>query len=120
MFVYHKDTDILFPNRVIPKLKDLRGPEWAELIGQVSSQAEDAPDRLAFSLFMIRQNGCLSCHADSYRAMRGCTICSQQTIGRFKGQDVELLNGYIQASEDIKRYISEGIAPANDTLKKKR
>lgn len=109
MFVYHKDTEILFPDRVIPTLRDLRGFGWAELVQRVDNQPDSSPDMLAFSLLMIRQNGCLSCHADSYRAMRGCTICSQQTISRFKGSDAELLDGYEQAAQDIKRYINDGV-----------
>ncbi len=39
---------------------------------------------------MIRLAGCLTCHSDSFRAIRGCTTCSKTAIQRFRGSDHEL------------------------------
>lgn len=105
MFVYQPDTDIIFPDRVIPALERLRGEAWAGLVRQATAGEDGGPERLAFSLMMIRMNNCITCHADSYRAMRGCTNCSTQTIARFKGGDEALFDRYEQAKRDVSRYI---------------
>jgi len=67
----------------------------------------------AFGLMMIRLDGCLTCHADSYRAMRGCTTCAQQTIARFKGSDEELLQRFEWARRDVLCYLAEGRVAAD-------
>jgi hypothetical protein len=108
--VYNNDTDMLFPSRVIPKLKDLRGKKWDELIAQVEKAATLDPDHLAFVLMMIQLGGCSSCHADSYRAMRGCTSCAQQTIRRFRGSDEELLENFKSAREEMLLYVEDRVS----------
>lgn len=65
-------------------------------------------------LMMIRLDGCLTCHADSYRAMRGCTLCAQQTITRFKGSDEELIDLYEQALADIIQWKNTGEIPPGE------
>jgi hypothetical protein len=50
---------------------------------------------------MIRLNACLGCVSGSYRFMRGCELCSQQTIARYQGTDEELIALYHQAKEDL-------------------
>lgn len=97
-------TELLFPPRLIPDLKDLRGEEWSELIEQVASLPETHPDTLAFCLMMIRLNSCLNCVSGSYRFMRGCELCAQQTIARFQGTDEELIELFHQAKRDLARY----------------
>ncbi len=99
-------NELLFPNYVIPTLRDMRGPEWAGLIDRVMSLPETHEESLAFVLMMIRFNGCMACETDSYRAMRGCVACAQQTLRRFKGSDRDLLRAYQQAREDIRRYLA--------------
>jgi hypothetical protein len=101
-------TELLFPPRLIPDLKDLRGEKWRELVEYVSSLSETHPDTLAFCLMMIRLNACLGCVSGSYRFMRGCELCSQQTISRFQGTDEQLLELYEQAKADLAHYDSEG------------
>lgn len=89
--MYSNDTEILFPMRVAPQLRDLRGGLWQATVDR-ACQAEDADrEQLAFSLVMIRLAGCLTCHPDSYRAMRGCTLCAMATVRRFRGEDRELV-----------------------------
>ncbi len=86
----------------------------------VSSLAEDHLESLAFSLLMIRLDGCMGCETDSYRAMRGCAPCALQTLRRYKGPDEELFQRYRKALEDIRAYqeavpageVEEELAPA--------
>jgi hypothetical protein len=94
-------TELLFPPHLIPDLKDLRGKEWRQLVEQIASLPETDPDVLAFCLMMIRLNACMGCISGSYRFMRGCELCSQQTIARFQGTDEELIALFHQAQEDL-------------------
>jgi hypothetical protein len=54
---------------------------------------------------MIRLNGCVTCHADSYRAMRGCTACAQQSVIRFRDNDETLIRLYRKAEKDVLAYL---------------
>jgi len=99
------ETEMIFPPRVISKLRDLRGKEWQKLVDRVSTLPEMHADKLAFMLMMIRLNGCLKCDADSYRAMRGCELCARQTIRRFKGLDKDLLKQFELAQKDVLEYL---------------
>jgi hypothetical protein len=89
---------------LIPGLANLRGEEWRQLVDQVAALPETHPDVLAFCLMMIRLNACLGCVSGSYRFMRGCELCSQQTVARFQGTDEELIALYHQAKEDMERH----------------
>ncbi len=99
------ETEMIFPPRVIPKLRDLRGKEWQKLVDRVSTLPEMHPDKLAFMLMMIRLDGCLRCDADSYRAMRGCELCARQAVRRFKGSDKDLLKQFESAQKDVLEYL---------------
>jgi hypothetical protein len=105
--MYHEDTDMLFPSRVIPKLHELRGRGWKSLVDQVQQQPPEALDHLGFVLMMIKLGGCTTCHADSYRAMRGCSSCAQQTIRRFRGEDDELIDKFSEAREDMAAFLDQ-------------
>lgn len=100
----HAGSELLFPPYAIAPLMDLRGREWRALVKRVAELPETHPDSLAFSLMMIRLDGCLTCETDSYKAMRGCVQCAIQTIRRFKEDDEELLKLYAQAQKDVKNY----------------
>lgn len=102
-------TELLFPPRLIPDLKNLRGEEWRQLVEHVASLPETHEDTLAFCLMMIRLNSCLNCVSGSYRFMRGCELCSQQTIARYQGTDQELIDLFQQAKQDLKRAKEEEI-----------
>jgi hypothetical protein len=106
--MYQNDAEMLFPARVIPELEDLRGDPWRKLVKDIATLPETDARSLAFSLMMIRLDGCLTCQCDSYRAMRGCTLCAKTTIGRFKGNDRELLKKYKEAQADVEAYFSNG------------
>ena len=102
-------TELLFPPRLIPDLKDLREETWAELVEHVASLPETHPDTLAFCLMMIRLNSCMNCMSGSYRFMRGCELCAQQTIARYQGTDEELVELFHQAKHDLACYSEEEI-----------
>jgi hypothetical protein len=108
-------TELLFPPHLIRDLKDLRGDEWRKLVEYVASLPEIHPDTLAFCLMMIRLNACMSCVSGSYRFMRGCELCSQQTIARFQGTDEELIALFEQARHDLAHYTEEPIELVPDS-----
>ncbi len=99
-------AEIIFPPKLIPHLRDLRGDEWRALVDRVAPLPEMHPDSLAFSLLMIRLDGCLKCYAGSYKFMRGCQLCAVQTITQYKGSDSQLLREYQRAQGDIDDYLS--------------
>ena len=90
----YADNEILFPHYAIPALRNTRGPQWRQLIDMISTKHETSIEVIALMALMIELNGCLACETDSYRAMRGCTSCAQQTLRRFKGSDEELISAY--------------------------
>jgi len=100
----YTDNELLFPHRVIPSLRSIRGPQWRALVERICTLPEHHEETLAFMLMMIRLDGCLSCETDSYRAMRGCATCAQQTLRRFKGSDEDLLQAYQEALKDIREF----------------
>lgn len=100
----YTDNEILFPHYVIPALRNIRGEKWAKLIDHVSKQPENSAEVLAFMSMMINLNGCLPCETDSYRAMRGCSACAQQTLRRHKESDDELITKYEAELEAIRAY----------------
>jgi hypothetical protein len=100
-------TELLFPPHLIPRLRDLRGEKWRELVDHVSALPETHPDTLAFCLMMIRLNACLGCVSGSYRFMRGCELCSQQTISRFQGTDEELIELFEKARDALAHYTED-------------
>jgi hypothetical protein len=102
--MYNSDTELLFPLRVIPELRSLRGPVWRDLVDQVTAPESDPLDQMAFVLVMVRLGGCVPCNADSFRAMRGCTQCARQTVRRFKGTDQELVNQFQAARKEVKNH----------------
>jgi len=102
-------TELLFPPHLIPGLKDLRGEKWRELVERIASLPETDPDALAFCLMMIRLNACLGCVSGSYRFMRGCELCSQQTIARYQGTDEELIGLFYQAKQDLERTTEDAV-----------
>jgi hypothetical protein len=114
--MYQSDAEILYPNRVTSTLRELRGGAWRQLVDNVLSRPEGDAATLAFTLMMIRLDGCLTCHADSYRAMRGCALCAQHTIERYKGTDEQLLAAFQQAQSDILLWHQTGEVPFSEQL----
>jgi hypothetical protein len=113
--MYNSDTELLFPSRVIPNLRTLRGEDWSNLVDRVGNLSAEDGDHLAFILMMVRLGGCVSCNADSFRAMRGCTQCARQTIRRFRGADQDLFDQYEEARTEITEYIRKKAAGESET-----
>jgi len=99
-------AELLFPPRLISQLRNLRGPVWANLVDRVSKLPETDPDSLAFTLMMIRLDGCLKFHEGSFRYMRGCQLCATQTVVQFNGADEDLVVQYQKARRDVDAYLS--------------
>ena len=99
--MYNPDTELIFPPRVIPDLREQRDGKWRDLVDHVAAQPDKTPEQLAFVLMMARLNSCNTCNADSFRAMRGCTQCSQQNVRRYRGTESELEKEYKKALKDI-------------------
>jgi len=101
------EIDLLFPSRAIEPLRKLRGEQWENLINYLVELDQKDPQRVAFVLFMVRMGGCTTCQSDSYRAMRGCILCSTNTIKRYKGTDQILIELYNEALKDLSKYMKE-------------
>lgn len=102
----YPESEILFPSRCIPQLRDLRGPEWAELVDHITALPDGHEDVLGFSLMIIKMASCLTCDLDSYRASLGCCTCARRTVGGFKGSDKEVLCRFEQAREEVRDYLA--------------
>jgi len=99
--------DLLFPSRAIEPLRNLRSKRWENLINKLIELDPMSIDRIAFVLFMVRLGGCTTCQSDSFRAMRGCVLCSNTTIKRYKGNDQDLIDLYHEAKKDVSKYMKE-------------
>ena len=101
--MYNKDTELIFPSRVIRELAEQRGAQWRKLIEKVAELPQDDKAHLAFVLLMTRINNCNTCNADSFRAMKGCTQCALQNVRRFRGSDKEIIALYKTALVDLEK-----------------
>jgi hypothetical protein len=99
--MYNEDTELIFPNRVISDLAELRGESWKKLVEEVSNLENESEKQMSFVLMMANLDGCMTCNADSFRAMKGCTQCAQDAVRRFRGTDKELLKMYTKAEKEV-------------------
>jgi hypothetical protein len=107
--MHNSDTELLFPPRVIPSLRGLRNSSWDKLLEQVESSGKASREELAFVLMMAKLNGCISCNADSFRAMHGCTQCAKQTLHRYHGPDKELIAMYRECKTEVGIFLKDKI-----------
>jgi hypothetical protein len=105
--MYNSDTELLFPLRVIPALGDLRGSECQALLKRVSSSEASLVEQTGFVLMMVRIDGCVGCNADSFRAMKGCTLCARQNLKRYRGSDKDLLDLYEQTCKEVEAHLGK-------------
>lgn len=105
--MFNQDTEVLFPIRVIPALRDQHGEEWGQLIDRLQSQESTPAERYAFVLMMVKMCGCVGCNADSFRAMRGCTQCARQTVKRNRGGDRDLLEQFRQVTREVEAHLQK-------------
>jgi hypothetical protein len=103
--MYNPDTDLLFPARTLPALRDLRGSPWRDLLTSVLAAGPDSCEQMAMILLMARLNNCATCNADSYRAMNGCTACSKQSLKRLRETDDVLINVFLADKMEIEQYL---------------
>lgn len=110
----YRRYDLLFTPRLISKLRDLRGEEWAKFVDSFAGLPDTHPDALSLAMMIIQLGGCLSCEMDSYRAQRGCALCSRQTVLSFKGTDQQLIKRYESARKLVHQHLadSEGLKKA--------
>jgi hypothetical protein len=113
----YPDSEILFPSRCIPQLRDLRGRRWANLIDHLSGLSDGHEDVLAFSSLMIKLASCLTCDLDSYRASLGCCTCARRTVAGFKGSDDDIVHQFEEAREEVRAFLaSDEVPDAIDAL----
>ena len=113
----YPESEILFPSRCIPQLRNLRGAEWARLVDHLVTVPDGHQDILGFSLMMIKLGSCLTCDLDSYRASLGCCTCARRSVAGFKGSDRDLVRLFEHAREEVRGYLaSEDIPGPIDAL----
>ena len=98
-------AEILFPHTSVNALISFRESKWRDLVRRVARLPEDDPESLAFSLMMIRLNGCLDCNPDRFKALMGCSACAKRTIQTYKGSDDALLLAYKKARGEVEKYV---------------
>jgi hypothetical protein len=104
----YPDSEILFPARSIPELRDARpGTTWRGLMEKLGKLPETSEDVLAFSLLMIKLGNCLTCDLDSYRANLGCTQCARRTVQGFKGNDDALVKKMDEARKELREHLKK-------------
>jgi hypothetical protein len=101
--MYNEDTEIIFPLRVATSLRELHGADWRKAADKAAKAAPDSPEAAGFVLAMARVNGCHNCNADSFRAMKGCTLCAQDAVRRYRGGEKALLKQIEKARGDIEK-----------------
>jgi hypothetical protein len=99
------DTDLLFPPHILPALCDLRGVTWQKLVNLVIEASPGSIEQMAFILMMARMNNCATCNSDSYRAIKGCTFCSKQSLSRFHETDQALIDVFHTSVKEVKLYL---------------
>lgn len=102
--MYNPDTELIFPLRIIPSLAGLRGSGWKRLAQYIASGKATEGEQCAFVLLMVRLGGCVTCNSDSFRAMRGCTACANQTVRRIRNSDEDLIEQYNACKKEIEVY----------------
>jgi hypothetical protein len=101
--MYNEDTELIFPLRVAPALRALHGPDWRKLVDRAAKAAPDSKEAVSFVLAMARIDGCQTCNADSFRAMKGCTLCAQDAVRRYRGGEKTLVKMVEKARKDLEK-----------------
>jgi alkylhydroperoxidase family enzyme len=105
--MYNPETDLLFPPRSLPALRNLRSSEWQDLVTSVLEAGPDSIEQMAFILMMARMNNCATCNSDSFRAMTGCAMCATQSLKRFHETDDALTSLYQAARGEVEQYLQK-------------
>ncbi len=102
--MYNEDTELIFPLRVAPSLRDVHGAAWRKVVDKAAKANPESSEAVSFVLAMARVDGCNSCNADSFRAMKGCTLCAQDAVRRYRGGERALLKQVVKASKDFEAW----------------
>ncbi len=102
--MYNEDTEIIFPLRVAKSLRDLHGDDWKKIVDKAAKAAPNSAEAVSFVLAMARVDGCNTCNADSFRAMKGCTLCAQDAVRRYRGGEKALIKVVDKARADVERW----------------
>jgi len=103
--MYNPDTDLLFPPRALPALRDLRCDAWQELVSSVIMAGPGSLEQITFILMMARLNSCATCNFASYRAINGCTVCTKQSLKRFREDDSAIIRIFHVTKTEVEHYI---------------
>jgi hypothetical protein len=101
------DTELFFPMKNLPLLKNARGDEWKALIEKVTAPNADPVDPIALSVMLIKLGGCANCNVDSFRAMRGCMECAKLTLRRYKNSDKDLIQLFESTRKEVTEFFAE-------------
>lgn len=102
--MYNEDTELIFPLRVATSLRDLHGAAWRKVVDKAAKADPSSPEAVSFVLTMARVDGCPNCNADSFRAMKGCTLCAQDAVRRYRGGERGLLKQVEKATKDFEKW----------------
>ncbi|MEA4906784.1 MAG: hypothetical protein VB089_04150 [Anaerolineaceae bacterium] len=58
-------------------------------------------------LLMVRLAGCVTCNADAFRAMKGCTQCARQVVRRYRGSDQDLVDQFTESRQEVSEYLAK-------------
>lgn len=105
--MYNPETDLLFPQRSLPALRNLRGTVWQNLVANVLEAGTDSIEQMAFVLMMARLNNCITCNADSFRAMTGCATCATLSLRRFHETDDALASLFLATRGEVEQYLQK-------------
>lgn len=105
-------SEILFPQKSILGLKDLRDVKWCELVERVAALPEIHEDSLSFCLMMIKLCDCLNCELSSYKASLGCSTCSRRVVTSLKVSDSALLKKFDAARQELQAYLGQSESDA--------
>ena len=105
--MYNPETDLLFPPRSLPALRNLRGSVWQNLVTKVLEDGAESVEQMAFVLMMARLNNCTTCNADSFRAMTGCATCATLSLKRFHETDDALVLLFQTARGEVEQYLQK-------------
>ena len=109
-------TELLFPPRVIPALRTVRGEAWQFLVDQVLDEGQASVSEAALVLTMARLNGCWSCNADSFRALNGCRQCSIRNLRRARESDAELAVMFADAQREVSAFVESPVRVGPQTF----
>jgi hypothetical protein len=94
-------TDLIFPPRLIPKLKTHRLAGWRKLLDSIEQAPADSDQRAAFTLTMARHNGCATCTPETTRFALGCLECTLRSLEKLKAVNHDVIADYKKNLKEI-------------------